>query len=154
MEVSRKQKFRDRCWLWKLASTTRCKTAQEEVSQARPGRHSQVQQRADRCRYRHSSTSIRLGELETPAAESYRRVLAGETCLWRCQPALESHTVLLFCLQFSTICVQAKSLRLWCVCLHLPSWWWKQRSRTCTQMQVHQTNSCESWRMGDLRTSS
>ena len=46
----------------------------EEVSQARPGRHSQVQQRADRCRYRRSSTSIRLGELETPVAEGYRRV--------------------------------------------------------------------------------
>ena len=37
-------------------------------------RHSQVQQRADRCCYRRSSTSIRLGELETPAAEGYRRV--------------------------------------------------------------------------------
>ena len=41
------------------------------------------------------------------------------------------------------------------VCVHLPSWWWKQkRSRTCTQMQVHQTNSCESWRMDNLCTSS
>ena len=47
-----------------------------------------------------------------------------------------------------------KSLRLWCVCLQFPSWRWKQRSRTCTQMQVHQTNSCETWRMDDLRTSS
>ena len=71
--------------IWKLASTTRCKTAQEEVLQARLGRHSQVLQRADRCRYRRSSASIRLGELETPAAEGCRRVLAGETCLWRCQ---------------------------------------------------------------------
>ena len=33
-----------------------------------------TEQRADRCRYRCSSASIWLGELETPAAEGYRRV--------------------------------------------------------------------------------
>ena len=73
------------------------------------------------CRDQRSSGSIRPGELETPAA--WCNLWVGARDMFKALPTGFGTVSLLYLLS-STICVQPKVRRLWCLSTLLLLWWW------------------------------